>query len=388
MFIFGPEKLAIGHSRRDYKSPFQKLQEFNWFIVALITLIACVGFIALYSVAGGKFNPWASRQMAHFFIGLLLMLGVGLVNLRFWMVMAYPFYGLSTLLLVAVDIKGRVGMGAQRWLDLGVIQLQPSEIMKIALVLALARYFHGLAAERIKSLSSLVVPLLLILVPCALVIKQPDLGTALLLIMSGSAIIFLAGARIWIFVVGFIGAVASVPVAWHFLRDYQKKRVLIFLNPESDPLGAGYHILQSKIALGSGGIFGKGYLHGTQSQLNFLPEKQTDFIFTMFSEEFGLLGGLMLLTLYVMLISATIVLSYNVRSPFGRITSMGVALNFFLYVFINIAMVMGLLPVVGVPLPLVSYGGSAMLTLMMGFGLVLSAGVSRSIPISRGGAFG
>ncbi len=379
--------IALGAKRREQKSITEKLAELNWFIVLLLLLIAGAGFAMLYSVAGGKMEPWASRQMMRFGLGLALMFGVALVNIRFWMAIAYPVYFLCLTLLVAVEIRGSVGMGAQRWLDLGFFQLQPSESMKIALVLALARYFHGLTPEQSRQISSLVKPLFLILVPSALVIKQPDLGTALLLIMVGSAMIFLSGARIWIFVAGIISALAAVPVAWQFLRDYQKKRVLTFLNPESDPLGAGYHIMQSKIALGSGGIFGKGFMLGTQSQLNFLPEKQTDFIFTMLSEELGMAGGLGLLLLYTLLISSVAIISANIRSQFGRILCMGLAFNFFLYVFINVAMVMGLIPVVGVPLPLVSYGGSAMLTLLIGFGLILSAAINRNVTIARMGAF-
>lgn len=385
--IFRPTRLALRYSTREQKSILQKLQEINWLIVGLITAICCYGFIVLYSVAGGSMEPWAERQIIRFAIGLVLMFAVAFVHLRFWMAVAYPFYFLCLALLVAVDVMGIIGMGAQRWINLGFFQLQPSETMKIALVMALARYFHGLSQEQTRTLTGLIKPFFMIAVPFALVLKQPDLGTALMLVMAGTAIVFLAGARIWVFVVGGIVALASIPIAWHSLRPYQQNRVLTFLNPESDPLGAGYHIMQSKIALGSGGIFGKGYMMGTQSQLDFLPEKQTDFIFTMLAEEFGLIGGLVLLSLYIALIAAAIIVSLNIRSQFGRITSMGIAFNFFLYVFINIAMVMGLIPVVGVPLPLISYGGSAMLTLMIGFGLVLSAGINRNIPISRMSAF-
>src|SRR5690606_38391594 len=294
---------------------------------------------------------------------------VALISLRWWMAVAYPLYIVTLALLVAVEVAGDIGMGAQRWLDLGPIRLQPSEIMKIALVLVLARYYHGLTSHDVTRAKSLVLPIIVILLPSALVMKQPDLGTAVLLMAGGLSIMFLAGARLWFFLVGAGGALALIPVGWGFLRDYQRARVLTFLDPERDPLGTGYHIIQSKIALGSGGVYGKGYMQGTQSQLNFLPEKQTDFIFTMLGEELGLIGALAVLALYVLLIGYVMLASLSIKSHFGRLLSTGIAFIFFIYVFINMAMVMGLVPVVGVPLPLVSYGGSAMLTLMMGFGL-------------------
>ncbi|RMF11336.1 MAG: rod shape-determining protein RodA [Alphaproteobacteria bacterium] len=365
---------------------FTKFGELNWFVVLLITAIACVGFVMLYSVAGGSIEPWASRQMIRFAVGLVLMIAVALTSLRFWVSAAYPIYLGALALLIAVEFIGTTGMGAQRWIDLGFFRLQPSEVMKIALVLALARYYHGITMREAMSLRSLLIPVILIALPAGLVLSQPDLGTALLLILGGAAVMFLAGVRLWLFVAGIISALAAIPVAWGFLKDYQKSRILTFLNPERDPLGAGYHIMQSKIALGSGGVYGKGFLLGTQSQLNFLPEKQTDFIFTMLAEEFGLLGGLGLLTLYGILIGYAILVSLTIRSHFGRLMAMGLAFTFFLYVFINTAMVMGLLPVVGVPLPLVSYGGSAMLTVMIGFGLILSAALHRDAIIPRSGA--
>ncbi len=364
-----------------------KLGELNWFVVFLITAIACVGFVMLYSVAGGHVEPWASRQIIRFAIGMVLMLAVAVTNLRFWVSAAYPVYLGALALLVAVEFMGTTGMGAQRWIDLGLFRLQPSEVMKIALVMALARYYHGVTLKQAKSIRGLIIPLLLIALPSGLVLTQPDLGTAILLVAGGSAVLFLAGVRLWFFGAGLIGALAAIPVVWGVLKDYQKGRILTFLNPERDPLGAGYHIMQSKIALGSGGIYGKGFLLGTQSQLNFLPEKQTDFIFTMLSEEFGLLGGLGLLTLYALLIGYAVLISLTIKSHFGRLLAMGLGFTFFLYVFINTAMVMGLLPVVGVPLPLVSYGGSAMLTLMTGFGLILSAALHRDAIIPRSGAF-
>jgi len=364
----------------------EKLLHLNWEMVAMITLIAAIGFAMLYSAANGDLNPWASRQIVRFGIGVVMMLIVALIDIKFWLKLSYPLYAVSFILLVVVEVMGSIGMGAQRWIDLTVIQLQPSETMKIALVMALARYFHGLEAEDAGRIRYLVIPLLLIGAPSALVLRQPDLGTALVLGMVGVAMLWLAGARVWQFLVVGAAGIAAVPIGWQFLHGYQKQRVLTFLDPETDPLGSGYHILQSKIALGAGGLFGKGFLSGTQSHLNFLPEKQTDFIFTMLAEEFGLVGGTGLIALYGLLIGYCIFIAYRCRSQFARLLAMGLVVNFFLYVFINIAMVMGLVPVVGVPLPLISHGGTAMLTVLIGFGLVMSCWLHRGTYINRRGA--
>jgi len=308
---------------------------------------------------------------------------VALVDIRVWLRVAYAIYVVALLLLIAVELRGAIGMGAQRWIDLGVIQLQPSELMKVAVVLALARYFNSIPIEEIGRPTKLIIPILLVIVPAVLVLKQPDLGTALMLIMGGGALFFLAGVRLWKFAVVLVATGALVPIAWRFLRDYQKKRIYTFLDPENDPLGAGYHILQSKIALGSGGIFGKGFLLGTQSHLSFLPERQTDFIFTMLAEEWGLVGGLVLIGLYSLVFVYGYAIALLSRNHFGRLLAFGITINFFLYVFINTAMVMGLIPVVGVPLPLISYGGTAMLTVMFGFGLLMSVHVHRQVEIPR-----
>lgn len=363
----------------------EKIWQVNWSLVLLIIATASVGFAMLYSAANGSFDPWAKRQMARFGVGFAIMMFIALLDIRFWLRMAYLAYAGALILLVGVEIYGSIGMGAQRWIAVGPIQVQPSELMKITLVLALARYFHGLNLEDVNRITSFIPPLLMILLPTALVLRQPDLGTAMMLAAGGIVLMFLAGVRIWIFVAGGLAALASIPIAWQFLRDYQKQRVLTFLDPETDPLGAGYHILQSKIALGSGGMFGKGFLQGTQSHLNFLPEKQTDFVFTMLAEEFGMIGGLGLLGLYALLLVYGVFIAMRSRSHFGRLLAMGVTVTFFLYVFINIAMVMGLLPVVGVPLPLISYGGTAMLTLMMGFGLLMCVFVHRDVTFGRRG---
>lgn len=363
----------------------EKLLQLNWSLIALLAAVACIGFATLYSAAGGSLEPWALKQIVRFVVGLSIMIAVAMVDLRFWVRNAYIFYVVAAVLLLLVEIKGTVGMGAQRWIDLGFIQLQPSEIMKITLILALARYFHGATLQEIGRPLFLVPPLIMVLLPAAMVMKQPDLGTAMMLVMSAGAVFFMAGVRMWKFAVVVISGLSAIPLAWEFLREYQKKRVLIFLNPEDDPLGAGYHITQSKIALGSGGLFGKGYMGGTQSRLNFLPEKQTDFIFTMFAEEWGMMGGLVLLALYVMLVAFGYAIALRCRSQFGRLMALGITTTFFLYFFINIAMVMGLVPVVGVPLPLISYGGTAMLSLLFGWGLVMSAYIHRDMPISRRG---
>ncbi len=346
-------------------------------------MISGIGFAMLYSAANGNLQPWASRQMTRFAIVLVPMIAVGLIDVRYWFRSAYWIYGVSLFLVVAVDLRGIAGLGAQRWIDLGVLQLQPSEVMKIALVLALARYFHSLSTENAGRLVYLVAPALLIVVPAALVLKQPDLGTAMMLLATGIVLLFLGGVRLWVFGAGALAAAAAAPLAWSLLRDYQKTRLYTFLEPDRDPLGAGYHILQSKIALGSGGLFGKGFLLGTQSHLSFLPEKQTDFIFTMIAEEFGLVGGLTLLALYLLVIGYAFAIALRSRSQFGRLLGLGIAVNFFLYAFINTAMVMGLIPVVGVPLPLISYGGTAMVTTMLGFGLLMNVGIHRDVNISR-----
>jgi rod shape determining protein RodA len=362
-----------------------KLRSIQWGLVLLIAAISGIGFAMLYSAANGSLQPWASRQMARFGLTLVPMLVVALVDVRHWYRSAYWIYGAALMLVIAVDLRGFVGMGAQRWIDLGVIQLQPSEIVKIALVLALARYFHGLSNENCGRPLYVIFPALLIVIPVLLVLKQPDLGTAIMLLAGGAILCFLGGVRLWVFAAGGAAAAVAAPVAWSFLRDYQKTRLYTFLDPNADPLGAGYHIMQSKIALGSGGLFGKGFLLGTQSHLSFLPEKQTDFIFTMFAEEFGLVGALVLLSLYVLVIAYAFAIALRSRSQFGRLLGLGIAANFFLYVFINTAMVMGVIPVVGVPLPLISYGGTAMVTVMLGFGLLMNVGIHRDVRLNRAG---
>lgn len=361
----------------------QRLLGINWLLLVLVTGLAATGVAMLYSAGNGSFDPWAAAHALRFTFCGVIMLVIAVIDLRVVLRLAYLVYFGTLLLLIAVEVMGSIGMGAQRWIDLGVMKVQPSELMKIALVLALARYFHGCSHLDLGKLTMMIPPVLMVLVPSALVLKQPDLGTAGMLGLGALAVFFVAGVRVWMFGIAGVVMAGVVPLAWGFLHDYQRQRIMTFLEPESDPLGSGYHILQSKIALGSGGLLGRGFLQGSQSHLSFLPEKQTDFIFTMLAEEFGLVGGLALLSLYMMVIGFCVAIAIRARSQFGRILGFGVGFTLFLYVFINIAMVIGVMPVVGVPLPLISYGGTAMLTAMIGLGLVMNVYVNRDQRIGR-----
>lgn len=372
-------------SRSGRMSLVDKLYEINWVFVLLLTAIAAVGFAMLYSAADGSFDPWASRQMIRFGMGIAILLVFALIDPRIWLQLAYPAYAFALLLLIAVEVAGTTGMGATRWINLGFIQLQPSELMKITLALALARYYHVLEQDRVSHPLYLLPALAFIALPVALVLRQPDLGTALLLSVVGVSIIFMAGLSWRYIIAAGAAALAAIPIVWEFLHPYQKERVFTFLDPSRDPLGAGYHTTQAKIALGSGSVWGKGFMEGTQSHLNFLPEKQTDFIFVMLSEEMGLMGGLALMGLYAAVLGFALTVAIGIRHQFGRLLVAALAVNFFLYVFINVAMVMGLIPIVGVPLPLVSYGGSAMLVILAGFGLLMSIYVHRGEELPRGG---
>ena len=363
---------------------WRKILHLNFGLIMLLIAVASVGFLMLYSVAGGSFQPWAEPQMTRFGVGLVAMLIVAMVPIWLWRNLSAIAFGVSVLLLLYVEFFGDVRMGAQRWIDLGFMRLQPSELTKITLVMILAAYYDWLDTHKVSRLGFVLLPLVIIAVPTYLTLRQPDLGTALLLLMGGGAVMFLAGVH-WAYFAGVIslgvGTVAAVFASrgtpWQLLEDYQYRRIDTFLDPTSDPLGAGYHITQSQIALGSGGWTGRGFMEGTQSRLNFLPEKHTDFIFTTLAEEFGFVGAASLLTLYLLILLFCIVTAIQSRDRFASLMVMGIAVAFFLYFAINMAMVMGLAPVVGVPLPLVSYGGSAMLVLMVGFGLVQSAHVHR-----------
>jgi rod shape determining protein RodA len=361
-----------------------KVFHVNWALVLVVFAVASVGFLMLYSVAGGSLDPWARDQMQRFGLGVVLMFFVAFVPIWFWRNVAGLAYIVSIALLLVVEFFGDIGMGAQRWIDLGFIRLQPSEMMKFTLVMMLAAYYDWLDAKRTSRPLWVAIPVLMILIPTALVLLQPNLGTALMLLMVGAVVCFLAGVSLWYFAaVGLmtVGAIASVftlrGTPWQFLHDYQYRRIDTFLDPTADPLGAGYNIIQAKIALGSGGWTGKGFMQGTQSRLNFLPEKHTDFIFTTLAEEFGFIGAFSLLVLYGLIILFCVASALQNRDRFSSLLVLGVAANFFFYLAVNLSMVMGMAPVVGIPLPLLSYGGSAMLVIMVAFGLVQSAHIHR-----------
>jgi len=361
-----------------------KLLEVNWGLVLLVTIIAIGGIAMLYSVAGGHFHPWALSQLSKFIVGLFILVIAATIDVRVWMSLAYPAYAVALLLLIAVDVAGHEGLGAQRWISLGPVDLQPSELMKVSLVLALARFLHGKSVEEVSKPLNLGIALAMIGIPALFVVIEPNLGTTLIIVADGCALLFLAGLS-WYWIAPALAAVATaVPLAWRFvLHDYQKARVMTFLDPEADALGAGWNITQAKIAIGSGGLSGKGFLNGTQSRLNFLPEKQTDFIFTNFGEEFGFVGSVALLILFAVVLFYGVQIATSARSQFSRLLAMGITLNFFFYIMINGLMVMGLIPVVGIPMPLLSYGGTAMLTVMFGFGLLMSVHVHRQVEIPR-----
>ncbi len=354
-----------------------KLWRVSWLYVLLICVLAGVGYGALYSAGGGSARPFAGPQSLRFGFGLLMMLGVAMLSPRVLARLAWPLYAVSLLLLAAVLRMGHVGKGAERWLVLGGVQLQPSELAKIALALALAAWFHRIGQNRMGNPLFLIPPALMVAAPVALVLREPNLGTAVIIAAVGAAIFLAAGMRLWQLALLLLPLPFLGRIAYAHLHDYQKARITTFLHPENDPLGAGYNIIQSKIALGSGGLWGQGYLHGTQGQLNFLPEKQTDFIFTMIAEEWGLVGGLSVMALLLLVILGGMLMAMRCRHQFGRLLGLGISMNFFLYCVVNLSMVMGAIPVGGVPLPLISYGGSAMLTVMFGFGLLLSVYVHR-----------
>ncbi len=368
----------------DDMSFFGKLRQIAWGQVVLLSIVATIGFLCLYSAAGGSINPWASPQIIRFFFAIGVLVAIAITDIRWIFRIAYPFHAIVVVLLLLVDIFGHIGMGAQRWLDLGVMKIQPSELAKISTTLCLARYYHGLELYQARQVKKLIAPAMMILVPVALVIAQPDLGTGMAIIFGGTAMLFAGGVSIWLFIAGIGAAIAAIPIAWQFMHEYQQKRVLIFMNPESDPLGAGFHITQSKIALGSGGVLGKGFMQGTQTHLNFLPEKHTDFIFTLWAEEWGLMGGLFLLTILGLIILYGYWIAYRCRSQFARLLAFGLTVNFSVYVLVNIGMVMGLLPVVGIPLPLMSYGGTAMISVMAAFGVIQSCNVHRDARLPKG----
>ena len=378
--MYKPYKLGLHNPNLTFR---EKLRHLNFTYFVLISLLAVAGVMMLYSAAKGRWDGWAVNHALRFALGFAVMFAASMVDIKLFLRYAYPFYFATLALLIVVEVAGYTGMGATRWIDLKFIKLQPSELMKIALVMALAKYFHTSTLQSIETVRGIVPPLMMALVPAALIMAQPDLGTAMMLLFTTGVILFAVGVQVWKFVA--LGGMAAVlmPIGWHFLHDYQKLRVLTFLDPERDPLGSGYHIMQSKIALGSGGVFGKGFLKGTQSHLNFLPEKHTDFIFTMLSEEFGLIGGVVIILVNMLILAYSYAFAMRTTSYFGKLLIIGLATNYFLYVFINIAMVLGLLPVVGVPLPLISYGGTVILSVCASFGVIMAVYINKDTNLGK-----
>jgi len=362
---------------------FEKLMSIDFFLILIVLSIGAISVFAIYSTESGNFSYYTKNHLIRLSAFFLMFLVFSFIRIGAWYRNSYFFYILCIFLLVVVLFFGLTASGSKRWLDLYFLNLQPSELMKIAIILCFSRYYHRIQNSDIQSIKFLIQPIILLIIPCYLVIKQPDLGTSLLIAGSGIAIIWLAGLNIKYFFYSGILLLVSLPFAISVLKPYQKSRILTFFNPDRDPLGAGYQIIQSKIAIGSGGFFGKGFLKGTQSYLEFLPEKHTDFIFTLFSEEFGFLGSIILLSLYVLLIYRIISIGFFVRSFFAKIYCFGFASAIFLYVFVNIAMVLGLLPIVGAPLPIMSYGGSSMLSIMLGLSIVMSCKIYSQDQISR-----
>lgn len=364
-----------------------KLAELDWRVIGLLCVLAGIGTAMLYSIAGGSWSPWAWKHLVRFCVLLVAMIGLAMVHPKWWFHAAYPLYGLLLFMVLLIEFTpmGYVAGGAKNWLNLGFIRIQPAEFVKIGLVLALARWYHGHTAQDARWSWKLVFPLGMIGVPFLLVAKQPDLGSAMVIGLTGAAVMFMAGLSWRVIAAAAAAAVAVIPPFVMFvMHDYQRNRVLTFLNPEADPSGTGYNIIQSKIALGSGGLLGKGYGLGSQSQLEFLPERHTDFIFSTVSEEFGFLGSFTVLACYLALILISLRIAALSHSHFGRISAAGMTAFLALFVLINGAMVMGLAPVVGVPMPLLSYGGSTMMTVMIGFGLILSTHVHRYVELPKG----
>ncbi len=359
---------------------FGKILYFHWPLALLVLTVSCVGFLMLFSVAGGDLSTWAQPQITRFVIGFITMLVIAMIPISFWQRVSLLAYFLSLILLLVVEFFGDVGGGSQRWIDLGFMRLQPSELMKIALVMVLASYYDWLDEAKVSKPQWLVLPIILVAIPTLLVLKQPDLGTAMLLVAGAGVVVFSAGVSLWYFgaVIGaLVGLVTAVfytrGTEFEILNDYQYRRIETFLDPSISPFGDGYHITQSKISLGSGGFSGRGFMEGTQSRGNFLPEKHTDFIFATFGEEFGFMGGITLLSLYMLIVFFCYVSAMRNKDRFSSLLTIGIGSTFFFYFAVNMLMVMGLAPVVGVPLPLVSYGGSAMMVLLGAFGLVQSA---------------
>ena len=369
--------------RLSHRSIADKIIGLNWPIILWLFLLVATSIATLYSAAEGSFTPWAFRQGIRFLFFLPLIIIMAIIPIKWWFRLSYVIYAGALALLIMTDFMGSTAMGASRWLRIGPINVQPSEVMKICIVFALAHYFHKVSITNVKRIIYLIIPTLMVIIPVILVLRQPDLGTSLIILMLAAIIFFAAGVRIWMFIAVIVVGLAALPVVWNNMHDYQKARVTSFLNPEDDPLGNGYNIMQSKIAIGSGGLTGKGFMQGTQSQLNFLPEKQTDFIFTMFTEEFGFIGGVTLLVIYSLVLLQGYLIALQSNNQFGRLVATGMVSLIALHVFINTAMVMGMIPVVGAPLPILSYGGTFIMVMMVAFGMLLNVSLYRDKEIQK-----
>lgn len=358
---------------------FDKLQKLNKGLLITVGLIFFCGLLMLFSASGGSLKPWAIRQFFYFCSFLPIVIIIAIMDIKVLFKMSYISYFIGIVLLILVELIGYKSMGATRWLNLGIIKIQPSEIMKLCLILSLARYFYQLNLNEIRMNRKLIIPILMYIIPTLLILNQPNLGTALILSAIFFSILFFVGVQFWKFALCFTIGLCCIPIVWNYgLHDYQKQRVLTFLNPESDPLNSGYNIIQSKIAIGSGGIWGNGYLNGTQGQLEFLPEKHTDFIFTILAEEFGFIGSIFVMLLFIVLFMFLLYIITKCNHSYGKIIVAGIFINIFCHFFINIGMITGLLPVVGTPLPLLSYGGSITVSTLISIGLVLNIDINKN----------
>jgi len=358
---------------------FQKLKNLNYLLIFLLILLSFIGAAGLYSAADGSYQPWATKHLIRFYVFLLMAMVISIIDIKLIYKYSYVLFIISLLLLISVEIIGVLGKGATRWIRIFGLSIQPSELVKITIILALAKFYNDIKFANVKKISYLFFPFLILIIPFIFVAIQPDLGTSLSIIILGVFILFFVGIRLWKFLLGIIATIISIPILLQFIKPYQRERIISFLNPDSDPLGQGYQLIQSKIALGSGGATGKGFLQGTQSYLEYLPEKQTDFIFTLIGEEFGFLGTIFIILLFILLIAVCYFISIKCFHSFGKILALGVASNIFIYVFMNVAMVSGLMPVVGIPLPLISYGGSVMLSIMISMGLILNVDLNYNL---------
>ena len=359
-----------------------KVLGLDYILILLILILGIISIFAMYSTERGNFDYYTKSHIYRFFVFFVIFLVLSFLNIKIWFKLAYIFYFIVLLLLIGVSLFGITASGSQRWINLFIFNLQPSELMKVALIIFLARFYYKIPSENVTNLKYIITPIFALFIPVLLVIAQPDLGTALLIMTGGFAVIWLTGFRMKYFLYSFFVFICLIPVGISFLKPYQKSRILTFFNPERDPLGAGYQIIQSKIAVGSGGIFGKGFLMGSQSYLDYLPEKQTDFIFTLFSEEFGFVGSALLLIIYVLIVYRIVAIGNIAKNNFARLYCFGFATAFFIYVAVNMSMVLGLLPIVGAPLPIMSYGGSSMLSMMIGLGIAMSCKIYQQEGIS------